>query len=63
MNTDFFSVDYSELDKTVEALFPREKVPSFCEADEESRSYNKHLIHRHSAVPLPLLGKVKIRRL
>lgn len=31
MNTDFFSVDYSELDKTVEALFPREKVPSFSE--------------------------------
>lgn len=31
MNTDFFSVDYTELDKTVETMFPKGKTMSFSE--------------------------------
>ena len=31
MDTDFFSVDYTELDRTVENLFPNGKTPSFSE--------------------------------
>lgn len=29
MSTDFFSIDYTELDKTVETLFPQGETPSF----------------------------------